>query len=1839
MILNELIKKLKLNEFSKIKMKFKENYSFEINLDKEEQKMKLLTGLFKNLNNNSNNINFQDNLSKKVHNGDLNSLENFIKNEKIENLGENNNNILTIDFEENLTNKILSNFDFLNGNLTKNKIMIKNFYLESLSSFCEYYQNEYLKKERYEKNINFENFLNKILKEINAFANKSGLKEQRYFQKKYFDLIEENEKIKERIQNIFQDTEKSSLFDTIKKISIQKINIKLSLKKIKTDLESLQKEKKIETIKRGLEIIKNNLNKKINDLDKKFNKSINSSIQDNISIKRYELDEETFLPFFKVKNNEGKKNKSVKINLNKTTTYYFSENMSYDSFGGVEDLKKIGDKEVEKYFSTNNEPYFGEFVKKFSEKNLGKKKIDFLIQKKGKTGFEFSGKKEIKENALLERKVHFFLAIFKKFEIDKEIFEGIDFDFDKFGEIKANIKNLIFQKLNYFTEKDFEIKINEIEVRNKNEKIIFLENIKRTVLIKFESLKKIINEKGILKMFSDAKNDFKNLKNEYNESISQLVIKNKDLEQRLKNFKNTEQISNKNSENFSDKSETNLLDNSEENLSLSDIQSFSNLEIKKPNFEEDLNIESPQNNSKSSKNNKDSDTLKKNRNELDKKEKNNKISSENTKKEKISNLQKEIKNEKNKKNFKNKIKNEKDKIFCKNNPKSFSFSKTNPKNDYKSPKNSNRKNSLSISENNEKIRRVLNLEILFSDLATEKQNEVDSLKKRIFKIEKRIQYLLDTRDSYNEKILRNSYREKNYIKILETFKDESGYNFNLCCKNLNRVKKKIDILKFYLYKKQEDVLGVRSENLKLKKENRLLKNEIGNIEKGIVGDFDNKTDKEKYFLKIKNIYDNIQSAENQEYKNLEKNQKRVYNKLLNLIDMIVVRKFKKTEEISLNINSINNSETNKKKLLSESLKKKDSKSRDSNPFRRKFEIQKKNDMKKRLDKLKKNYGNINKKKNKSSNLRQAKLLQSLNLSQIQKNETEYTIKNSQEKLRNSESKLNEFKDIINNNKESKEVIDDLLKKLKKIKEEKKDLEIQLKKINPEKIKSDQILISTENQKYLNLLKKIHKIIFKLLDKKKKSSAFKSIEEIPELLNFIQLRFENYKNIIFSLEEKLESKNKKIMWPNDDNNANESSVGNFNENDDVFNNLNNGVFNNENNGVFNNENNSRNNSSFNENEKSGFYNNENNRVFNNEENENDKNSSFNENEKNSSFIDHEKNSNFNHEKSSFYNNEKSGFDNSKNNFENDFDNYDEDDFENNRRNNFLNDKTGLNNKNSSVEDFENTSSKYDGNNSHNIENKSDGEEVFFNKTDENIYKKSGKNYNKIRSQNNKNINNNSNISDSYENDENDSYNDEDNFNRSRILSKKENEQENSDSDEKEEINAYISSEKEPLINFNEIQYKNDGENNNNNDNGGNSNFQSNYKYTKTNLLQNNNIILADFEKNDTSSEINLKIPEYTSANSQYKRKNFESVNNSESENQNITDIENISKFSKTSKRSNSLNLIKSESINIINSSKNINKNDSNQTSNKKSLKNSIENSSKSSNHKKTFKNLEKIKTSNPNFEEDYKKEQKVVQKAFDELITNIFKVTSTNLDFIQKIESLILNKLPENENETFTETQKADHLNTIFELDKLKNNNLQLKDMLECLYDNLMDFLNDMDDLNLGNDACKDGGKINEVIRENNLLYEKLERGNRFLELVRGRFGPFGQFGGRALKRSRSFDGFGAFDRDSRNFDLKNFDGNFNCEDFNYLKGKKDLKFKIKEFLKKINLSNKEFFLGNGDLEDRSKFLELKEQVKILLNILNESMMLTNKENIDSESKIDKLKKYFIDIHKMFVKKD
>ena len=116
-------------------------------------------------------------------------------------------------------------------------------------------------------------------------------------------------------------------------------------------------------------------------------------------------------------------------------------------------------------------------------------------------------------------------------------------------------------------------------------------------------------------------------------------------------------------------------------------------------------------------------------------------------------------------------------------------------------------------------------------------------------------------------------------------------------------------------------------------------------------------------------------------------------------------------------------------------------------------------------------------------------------------------------------------------------------------------------------------------------------------------------------------------------------------------------------------------------------------------------------------------------------------------------------------------------------------------------------------------------------------------------------------------------------------------------------------------------------------------------------------------------------------------------------------------------------------------------------------------------------------------ENSPRDNEEIREAFDKFIKDIFIHSENNLIFIEKIEKMV-------EDDEFEKDNKD-----IF--DDVKNNGFDIKEKIECLYKNLMEFFKDLDN---NNNLSKK--QLNEIAQENEFLYEKYTKVNEELERLK-----------------------------------------------------------------------------------------------------------------------------------------
>ena len=264
------------------------------------------------------------------------------------------------------------------------------------------------------------------------------------------------------------------------------------------------------------------------------------------------------------------------------------------------------------------------------------------------------------------------------------------------------------------------------------------------------------------------------------------------------------------------------------------------------------------------------------------------------------------------------------------------------------------------------------------------------------------------------------------------------------------------------------------------------------------------------------------------------------------------------------------------------------------------------------------------------------------------------------------------------------------------------------------------------------------------------------------------------------------------------------------------------------------------------------------------------------------------------------------------------------------------------------------------------------------------------------------------------------------------------------------------------------------------------------------------------------------------------------------------------------------------------------------------------------------------------EDDSPQDNEEIRDAFDKFIKDIFIHSENNLDFIEKIEKMI-------EEDNFEEDDKL-----IFE--DIKNNGFDIKEKIECLYKNLMEFFKDLDN---NNKLSKK--QLNEIAQENEFLYEKYTNVNKELERLKSNKNKNGS---NNLETNDVFTG-------SNDILLKIIKNNINIlQDNNKQDNEKilclnnNLQDNIKILKENFNLDIK-IIKSKQNSVDLGQDLILKEnQIQFLedeINLSNQKMQmyetkiqemqnkLNKKDDRKNKEKIKKLKLFIKDLEKKLIK--
>ncbi len=106
------------------------------------------------------------------------------------------------------------------------------------------------------------------------------------------------------------------------------------------------------------------------------------------------------------------------------------------------------------------------------------------------------------------------------------------------------------------------------------------------------------------------------------------------------------------------------------------------------------------------------------------------------------------------------------------------------------------------------------------------------------------------------------------------------------------------------------------------------------------------------------------------------------------------------------------------------------------------------------------------------------------------------------------------------------------------------------------------------------------------------------------------------------------------------------------------------------------------------------------------------------------------------------------------------------------------------------------------------------------------------------------------------------------------------------------------------------------------------------------------------------------------------------------------------------------------------------------------------------------------------------------------MSDIYQKVNKNLEFMQNAETMLLEnnsrleKLEKSQN--LTESSKGSLLNIIYELDKLKENTLNVKNTVLYLHNDLMGFMDQMNDFK--DEAKELSPNVDILVRENEFFY-------------------------------------------------------------------------------------------------------------------------------------------------------
>ena len=144
-------------------------------------------------------------------------------------------------------------------------------------------------------------------------------------------------------------------------------------------------------------------------------------------------------------------------------------------------------------------------------------------------------------------------------------------------------------------------------------------------------------------------------------------------------------------------------------------------------------------------------------------------------------------------------------------------------------------------------------------------------------------------------------------------------------------------------------------------------------------------------------------------------------------------------------------------------------------------------------------------------------------------------------------------------------------------------------------------------------------------------------------------------------------------------------------------------------------------------------------------------------------------------------------------------------------------------------------------------------------------------------------------------------------------------------------------------------------------------------------------------------------------------------------------------------------------------------------------------------------------------------QKHVKQAFEELLTNMFAITNANIEFIANVEEQVI---PEHD-DRLGETQKAETVHLVLEFDKLKTNTTNLKEMIECLYENLMEFMDENHESKSTEIEARSGSPMANLKAENEYLYQELSSMNEKYDELLNAYQSLQNYNRETMKKNQS----------------------------------------------------------------------------------------------------------------------